>query len=217
MKVVAFVPIRLNSKRVIGKNLRELGGKPLLAYIFSKLIAVKGIDEVYAFCSSETIIPFLPEKAIFLKRDLSLDDDHTLGKDIYEAFIKTVDADIYILAHTTSPFIKEESIQSALNAVLSDNFDSAFSVQQFKTFSWYQGKPLNYKLDFVPRTQDLEPVYIETSAFFIFRKEVWTNKQQRIGDKPYLQIVDQIEGIDIDNPEDFIIAEKFINSLTDIC
>jgi CMP-N-acetylneuraminic acid synthetase len=217
MKVVAFVPIRLNSKRVIGKNLRELGGKPLLSYIFNKLVAVKEIDEVYAYCSSEAIIPFLPKNVIFLKRNLALDDDLTLGKDIYDAFCKSVDADVYILAHTTSPFIKEESIQNALKAVLIEGYDSSFSAQQFKTFSWYKGKPLNYQLDFVPRTQDLEPVYIETSAFFIFRKEVWNNKQQRIGDNPYLQIVDQIEGIDIDNPEDFIIAEKFIHSLTDIC
>jgi len=217
MKVVAFVPIRLNSKRVIGKNLRELGGKPLLSYVFNKLLEVEGIDEVYAYCSSETIIPYLPEKAIFLKRDVSLDDDHTLGKEIYNAFCKTIEADVYILAHTTSPFIKKDSIQSALQAVSSGNFDSAFSAQQFKTFTWYKGKPLNYQLDYVPRTQDLEPVYIETSAFFIFRKEVWNNKQQRIGDKPHLQIVDQIEGIDIDNPEDFIIAEKFINSLSNIC
>lgn len=217
MKVVAFVPIRLNSKRVIGKNLRELGGKPLLSYIFTKLLAVKEIDEVYAFCSSDSIVPFLPEKTIFLKRDISLDDDLTLGKDIYNSFCKTIDADVYILAHTTSPFIKEESIRGALQSVMNGNYDSAFSAQQFKTFSWYKGKPLNYQLDFVPRTQDLEPVYIETSAFFIFRKEVWNNKQQRIGDNPHLQIVDQIEGIDIDNPEDFVIAEKFINSLTDIC
>ena len=44
---VAFVPIRLNSKRVEGKNLRLLGGKPLLSYILETLVSVSGIDDVY--------------------------------------------------------------------------------------------------------------------------------------------------------------------------
>lgn len=210
MKIVAFVPIRLNSKRVIGKNLRELGGKPLLSYIFNSLLPVSEIDEIYAYCSSESIIPMLPDGIKFLKRDVSLDEDLTLGKEIYNAFCQTIDADIYILAHTTSPFIKTQTIQKAVRKVLFEDYDSSFSVQQVKTFSWFNGKPLNYKLDNIPRTQDLEPIFIETSAFFIFRKNIWTEKQQRIGDKPYLQIVDHLEGIDIDNPEDFDIAEKFI-------
>ena len=61
MKVVAFVPIRLNSKRVVGKNLKPLGGKPLMWYILETLAKVKNIDEVYVYCSSEEIIPHLPE------------------------------------------------------------------------------------------------------------------------------------------------------------
>ena len=51
MKVVAFVPIRLNSKRVVGKNLKMLGDKPLLQYILETLVTVPQIDEVYVYCS----------------------------------------------------------------------------------------------------------------------------------------------------------------------
>ena len=46
MKTVAFVPIRLNSKRVAGKNLKQLGDRPLLCYILETLTHVKSIDEV---------------------------------------------------------------------------------------------------------------------------------------------------------------------------
>ena len=51
MKTVAFVPIRLNSQRVSGKNLRLLGGEPLMCHILRTLTRVEGIDEVYVFCS----------------------------------------------------------------------------------------------------------------------------------------------------------------------
>lgn len=106
MKTVAFVPIRLNSKRVAGKNLKDLGGKPLMCYVLETLSKVHGVDEVYVYCSNEDVIPYLPQGVKFLKRPEFLDRDETLGKEIYEEFTKTVDADIYILAHTTSPFLK---------------------------------------------------------------------------------------------------------------
>lgn len=210
MKTVAFVPIRLNSKRVVGKNLKMLGDKPLMRYILDILKEVSQIDEVYVYCSQESIMQYLPSGVKFLKRDTSLDSDETLGKDIYEAFTKEVDADIYVLAHTTSPFIEPATIEKALNEVISGRHDSSFSAQKIQTFAWFNGKPLNYELTDIPRTQTIEPVYYETSAFYIFRREVWSEKQQRIGDNPYISVVNQIEGIDIDYPEDFEFAQKII-------
>jgi CMP-N-acetylneuraminic acid synthetase len=210
MKIVAFVPIRLNSKRVVGKNLKLLGGKPLLTYIFTSLKMVKGIDEIYAFCSSEEIKQWLPDEVYFLKRDIGLDRDETLGYEIYQSFCRSIIADIYILAHTTSPFVEPASIQNALENVLKGNFDSAFSVRRQQTFTWYKGTPLNYSLDSIPRTQDLEPVFTETSAFFIFNKETWFRKHRRIGLNPFMQELGIVEGIDIDNNEDFEFAEKFV-------
>ena len=210
MKVVAFVPIRLNSKRVVGKNLKMLGDKPLLQYILDTLASTSSVDEVYVYCSQEEIKPMLPAGVKFLKRDEWLDRDETLGEDIYDAFTKEVDADIYILAHTTSPFIKAETIENAVKQVTEGGHDSAFSAQKVQTFAWYKGATLNYNLKEIPRTQTIEPVYFETSAFYIFRKEVWTVAHQRIGEKPYMAIVDPIEGIDIDNPEDFEFAEKVL-------
>ena len=213
MKTVAFVPIRLNSKRVAGKNLKELNGKPLLCYILETLVKVEKIDKVYVYCSNPDIKKFLPEGVEFLQRPIELDSDDTLGEDIYDAFTKTIDADIYVLAHTTSPFIKATTIDNAVKQVTEGEHDSAFSAQKVQTFCWYKGQPLNYSLKEIPRTQTIEPVYFETSAFYIFRKEVWTDLHQRIGATPYAAIVDQIEGIDIDNPEDFEFAQKVLPQL----
>ena len=98
MKRVAFVPIRLNSQRVEGKNLRELGSRPLLVYILKSLVAAKNIDQVYVYCSNPAIQEYLPEGVRFLQRDERLDSNTTLGRDIYDAFTHEVDADIYILA-----------------------------------------------------------------------------------------------------------------------
>ena len=207
MKTVAFVPIRLNSHRVAGKNLRPLGGVPLMCHILKSLTEVKAIDEVYVYCSDESIRGLLPEGVRFLRRDPSLDRDTTLGREIYDAFTAEVEADLYVLAHATSPFIRPATISEALGKVLSGEYDSSFSAERIQTFAWYEGRPLNYRLDNIPRTQTIEPVYIETSAFFIFPRSLWCGQGRRIGDRPWMAVVDRIEGLDIDYPEDFAMAE----------
>ena len=210
MKRVAFVPIRLNSQRVEGKNLRELGGRPLMTYLLKTLTQVENIDEVYLYCSNPDVQQYLPEGVKFLQRDERLDSNTTLGEEIYDAFTSEVDADIYILAHATSPFIRTATIADAVARVESGEYDSAFSAERVQTFAWWDGKPLNYSLDRIPRTQDLEPVYVETSAFFVFEREVWRSKRRRIGERPYVAVTDRIESMDIDNPDDFLLAEAIV-------
>jgi len=205
-KVVAFVPIKLNSQRLPNKNILPIADHPLCWHILDTLSGIKRIDEVYVYCSDENVKEYIPDKVKFLKRDKKLDGDLVKGFDIYDAFIKEVNADIYILAHTTSPFIKQETVESALDKMIDSDYDSAFSAQRVQTFAWYKGKPINYDLNDVPRTQDMEPIYVETSGFFMFRKEIFTENRRRIGFKPYIQEVDSVEAVDIDTKEDYEFA-----------
>ena len=57
MKVVSFIPIKLNNQRLPGKNLLPLDGKPMCEYIFDTIKNVKGIDEKYVYCSDRKIEP----------------------------------------------------------------------------------------------------------------------------------------------------------------
>lgn len=206
MRVVAFVPIKLNSERLPHKNILPIGGKPLCTHICSTLLDVEEIQETYVYCSDEAVMEYLPKDVTFLKRDPYLDGNFIKGSEIYRRFIDEVDADIYVLAHTTSPFIKKESVRNALHKVISGENDSAFSAEKKQTFCWFQGKPINYDLADVPRTQDMEPVWIETSAFFIFKKEIFTKYGRRIGFQPYIQEVSGIETVDIDTKADYDFA-----------
>lgn len=203
MKVVAFVPIKLNSQRLPHKNILPIAGHPLCWHLCNTLLKAKGIDEVYVYCSDKNIVSYLPNGIIFQQREIWLDGDLVKGFDIYREFIKLIDADVYVLAHTTSPFIKKTSIENALFHILYGENDSAFSAERIQTFAWYQKKPLNYNLKDVPRTQDLEPIWVETSAFYIFKKEIFTQYNRRIGFNPYIQEVSGIEAMDIDEKKDY--------------
>lgn len=207
MKVALFIPIKLNNQRLPGKNLMDLDGRPLCNYIFETVSQLDMIDEKYVYCSDEKISRYLTGNIEFLKRDERLDGAEIKGLEIIEAFVNNIEADIYVLTHVTQPFTKTSSIKAALNKVLYEGYDSAFSAKCIQDYCWYQGRPLNYDMKDIVVTQQLEPVYMETGAFFIFKREVFTKYHQRIGIKPYLYEVDAFEAIDIDTREDFEFAK----------
>lgn len=206
-KVVSFIPVKLNNQRLPGKNLMELNGRPMCDYIFRTISQVESISEKYVYCSDETILPYIPKGLKFLKRDSYLDGYQVKGLEIIEYFVRDIDADIYVLTHITQPFTKSESIKTALDKVVNGGYDSAFSCIEMKDYCWYNGKTLNYDRKDIVVTQDLKPVYVETGAFFIFRKEVFTKLHQRVGKNPYQYVVDRFEAIDVDTREDFDFAE----------
>ena len=207
MKIALFIPIKLNNRRLPGKNLMFLNGRPLCDYIFNTVASLDPIIEKYVYCSDECIKSYIPNGIYFLKRDTYLDGYDIKGTEIIKYFLRDVKADIYVLTHVTQPFTKPQSIKTALCKVINENYDSAFSVIEIQDYCWYKEKPLNYSIDNLIITQNLEPVYMETGAFYIFKRGVFETFERRIGNRPYKHIVDQFESIDIDTMDNFIFAE----------
>ena len=185
----------------------DLAGRPLCDYLFHTIKQIDIISEKYVYCSDEKIKDYMPGELTFLKRDPCLDGFQVKGLEIIERFVNDVEADVYVLSHVTQPFTRAVSIEEALNKVLHEGYDSAFSCTCIQDYCWYQGKPLNYDMKDIVTTQNLEPVYMETGAFFIFRREVFTELHQRIGRNPYMQVLTPMEAVDIDTAEDFRFAE----------
>lgn len=214
MKVVAVVPMKLNNRRFPQKNTKSFtNGKPLCHYILSTLLKIERIDEVYVYCSNPDIQAFIPGGVKYLKRSEMLDMDTTKMNEVLCCFSKDVPSDVYVMTHTTAPFISAKSINIGLNHVISGGYDSSFAAKKLQDFLWKDGKPFNYDLDKIPRTQDLSPFYEETSGFYIYKQEVMTRLNRRIGNKPYIVEVGEIESIDIDESEDFLIADAIYNHI----
>jgi CMP-N-acetylneuraminic acid synthetase len=212
MKIIAVVPMKLNNRRLPQKNTKTFtNGKPLCHYILTTLLSIGGIDEVYVYCSNPDIKEYIPEGVTFLKRSEELDQDTTKMNEILSSFAGEVPADVYVMTHTTAPFITRESIEKGLAAVMYGEYDSAFAVKKLQDFLWKEGAPFNYKLDNIPRTQDLAPLYEETSGFYIYKGDVISELNRRIGEHPFLVEVGEIESIDIDEAEDFVIADAVYN------
>jgi len=204
--------MKLNNQRLPQKNTKCFtDGRPLCQYILSTLQEVREIDEIYVYCSSPEIQNYIPKGVKYLQRSKALDLDTVKMNEILHCFAKDVPAEIYVLAHATAPFVSKEAFEKGLGAVIDGEYDSAFTAKKLQSFLWKNGVPFNYELEDIPRTQDLPAFYEETCGFYIYRKEIMAHRCRRIGDKPFIVEVNGIEGIDIDEPEDFILADAVYN------
>tara|TARA_X000000950_G_scaffold287407_1_gene399551 strand:+ start:433 stop:1779 length:1347 start_codon:yes stop_codon:yes gene_type:complete len=215
-KVVAIVPLKANSRRLPNKNFLSFGGRPLAWHIISSLVEADGIDDVYVFASNPKLMDLLPSGAKYLKRESMLDADTVTGTELFHSAFAKVEYDVGVISHATNPFIKPSTLARAVAGVTGDIYDSAFACQKHKTYAWFEGKPLNYCLDSMAQTQDLSPVELETSGFYVFERNVMNERKRRVGDNPMLVEVDAVEAIDIDYPEDFEHALNFVDQLPSI-
>lgn len=217
IKTTLFMPIKLNNERTPGKNTKKFDdGTALLQVPLKTALKVKEkgyIDRIVVFCSQDIISKFIPEGVELLKRPEYLDSQQIKCADIIKEFINMVESDIYIMYHATSPFISEETLVKCIEAVKSRKYDSAFGAKKLQNFMWFNGKPLNFTLDYAPRTQDMEPYYCELSSPYVFTKDVFETYHGRTGDNPFICECNEIEAIDIDYPEDFVLANSVYMSL----
>jgi CMP-N-acetylneuraminic acid synthetase len=213
MKVVAYVPLKLNNERLPGKNTKRFdNGEPLLTYIFSSLLGAQCVDEIYAYCSDDSIVDLLPRGVRYLSRSTGLDQSSTKINEVMSSFAAAVEADVYVLAHATAPFLSAASIRKGVQAVTSGEHDSALSVVELREFLWRDGAPMNYEPSSIPRTQDLAPLHAETTGLYIYTRELIERHGRRVGTRPFLIPVSKIEAIDINEPIDFVIANAVFNT-----
>ncbi len=212
MKIVAFTPSRLNSQRVPQKNIKMLGRMPLVNYALETMNRIKSIDEIVIFASEPSICNYIRPglKYRLIERPASLDTQEAKVQDLIREFLKAHDADIILMFHLTSPFLRPETVDECIEKVREGKYDSAFTAFSIDRRCWFKGRPLNFS-SINESPEKLEPVIVEHSLY-IFRRKVFETTGRRISVNPYIKIVDQIEGHDIDTPEDFKIAELIVNT-----
>ncbi|MFH1283595.1 MAG: acylneuraminate cytidylyltransferase family protein [bacterium] len=215
MRIVGFVPSKLNSERLPLKNIKLLGGSPLVNYCIKALNSVSSINETIIFASEPSICSHIEDglKYKYVERPVRLDTQEATVQDFVNEFLKRDNADIIVLLHITAPFIKPETVAECVEKVSSGKYSSAFAAIEIKKFAWYNDKPLNYSLDKpIPRTQDILPIVVEQSGLYVFTRDLFLKKNQRVDSNSYIKIVDDFEGHDIDTLDDFSIAELMISS-----
>ena len=214
-KIVALLPIKANSNRVKGKNFRDLAGKPLFRWILDTLLSIDLIDKIIINTDAQELLikKGLPisERVEIRKRRESICGDEVSMNHVLQDDIDNIDSDLYLMTHTTNPFLEKDTIIKAITAFKAakknNNADSLFTVNKVQTRFYSQDcKPVNHDPNNLIPTQSLEPWYEENSNLYLFTKESFEKTNARIGLNPMMQETKRIESIDIDTPEDWEIA-----------
>ena len=208
--ISAIVPIKRESQRVEYKNFREINGKPLFYWILSTLNSSNYIDEIIVNIDDEYIEEELTKYFDFLKfvyRPENLKGNEVSMNKIIDSTLDDCKNNSIIQTHTTNPFLKVLTIDNVLKEHLNKG-TSFFTVTKIQDRLYdSNGIPVNHIIDELVQTQDLEPIYIENSGFYIFTKESFKKNNNRISKDSRMFETKFPENIDIDNESDFKIAE----------
>jgi CMP-N-acetylneuraminic acid synthetase len=215
-KIVALLPMKANSERVKGKNFRNFNGKPLFRWMLDTLLEIKVVDEVIINTDARSKIEeasiYESSRIIIRDRNPELCGDFISMNRILADDLNNVDADIYLMTHTTNPLLSADVISKALEvfqkAQVANKIDSLFSVNMTQSrFYSADCKPVNHDPENLIRTQDLDPWYEENSNLYLFTKESFMKTKARIGKNPMMFEMPKYESIDIDTQEDWDFAE----------
>lgn len=219
--IVAILPMKGHSERVPNKNMRMFHGKPLYHRITNTLLESKYVKKIYIDTDSDIIIEDVrinfPDIEL-IKRSDSLIGDFISMNDIIYNDIQQIEEEYFLQTHCTNPLITSSTIDKAAEIFLGNNSkknDSLLSVNRIqKRLYNKEGKPINDNLGKLKRTQDIEPIFSENSCMFFFTKHNFIKYGSRVGRNPYLFEMDLLESIDIDEEEDFILAERLFNLMS---
>jgi len=209
MTFCGYVTVKLQSERVPQKSIQLLAGQPLVNYPLKILNQIDDISKIYLCCSERRVEDYIDrnQKYCFLERPASLDSNEATFNDVLDFLIKDIKEEYIVFLSCTSPFIRPDTIKEMISMIKTNDFDSSFLATKVNSYCWFRGKPLNFSPEKkIPRTQDLEPVIIETSGLYIFSKADYIRTKRRVGKKPFIRYASQYEDIDIDTMDDLNLA-----------
>ena len=218
-KISAIVPMRANSERVNDKNVRLFNGAPLYYYIMNTLIDCKIFEYVIVDTNVEEIKIEAPHKFPQIKiidRPEKLTAGEISMNDVLHHSLQKVDSEFILQTHSTNPLLGKNTILDAIEIFYSNypKHESLFSVTSLQMRFWDRGpRPINHNPSELLRTQDLKPMYFENSSIYIFNRNKFLKIKNRIGNNPKMFEMSKIESFDIDDMDDFKLAEALYKNL----
>ena len=217
MRIIAVIPARGGSKGIPRKNLRLINGRPLISYAIRNAIESRYVTDVIVSTDSDEIA-YEAEQcgAEVVRRDESISNDvTTLDPVIYDAVLKAEAMkrcafDVVVTMQPTSPLLRLQTLDGAIEAFLKEGCDTVISVVNKPHLAWGKKDDTIVPL-YVERKnrQLLPPHYLETGAFLICKRNIIT-PVSRIGENVSVYEVDEDESIDIDTKNDWVVSEALM-------
>jgi pseudaminic acid cytidylyltransferase len=224
MTNLCIIPARGGSKRILRKNIKSFCGKPIIAYSIEAALKSNLFDEVMVSTDDEEIATIALQygaKVPFMRSEINADDFTGTGDVAFEVLVKYSEiGKEYTNAccvYATAPFLDETRLIEGYKLLTDREFDVVFPLAKYSSPIWRsyfisenKSVKINYPEHEAKRSQDLPDAYYDAGQFYWFKTatlQLLENKNI-FGIKKGAIVLDDMEVQDIDNVEDWVIAEK---------
>ena len=225
--MIALIPARGGSKGLPGKNIKNLLGKPLIAYTIEAALRSEGIERVIVTTDSEEIaeiarqygaeIPFLRPKE--LASDTAVAVDVYLHAVEYMMEISKEKIEKFMVLLPTAPLRSEKHIDEAIRLFKQENADTLVSMREADTpVTWYFEKSKNMRVknagfgqgDALAARQSNDIYYVPNGAIYILDYSLLKDKRTYYSENTVVYEMGEQDSVDIDTELDFKMAEILI-------
>ena len=220
MKTIAIIPARGGSKRIPRKNIKDFAGQPIIKYSIDAALTSGCFDEVMVSTDDQEIAQvaqsFGAKVPFFRSKENSSDTAMTfpvLEEVVTEYKKRGMEFDYVCCIYPTAPFITPERLRTAKQTLINNNAEVVLPIMKFgypiqRSLRIENGKvrmfwPENYNV----RSQDLEPAYQDCVQFYFFKTKILFEPGMIYSKNTLPIIVPESEAQDIDNEEDWRVAE----------
>lgn len=222
MKIIAIIPARGGSKRIPQKNITTFCNKPLLAWSIEHAKNSKFIDNVYVVTDDKEIAEVAEKfgaKIIEEPAEIATDRSTSESALIYalteinkENVIEEINYVVFLQA--TSPLRETKDIDNAINKIISENGDSLFGGAELGDFCiWKENTnhelvSANYDYKDRKRSQEFDKQFVENGSVYIFKPEILSKFNNRLGGKILISLMEFWKSFEIDETDDIVFCEE---------
>lgn len=221
MNKLAIITARGGSKRIPRKNIRPFLGKPIIAYSIEAAIGSGLFDEVMVSTDDDDIAGIAREygaQVPFMRSAKTSDDFSTTADVILEVLDayrqRGDDPEFACCIYPTAPFVTAARLREAFVQFAASDAESLFPVTRFsfpilRSFGMRDGGwiSFNWPEHALTRSQDLAPAFQDAGQFYLLRTEAIRRTGLLVPPKTIGFEMPEREVQDIDNEEDWALAE----------
>ena len=215
--ITAVIPVKKNSSRLENKNIMPFAGTNLLIHKIRQLKNVPQITEILVSTDSEEMLAIAKAEGVRgLRRPIEYSNETRPFSDFITYITENVSTDMILWACVTSPLVDEKLYTEIINTYFEkqEDYDSVITVFPFKHFLMDEDGPFNFKRgEKHVNSQDLPELYVFTNGAIlsdVANMRIW---KYHFGSNPYYFLVTREQSIDIDDIQDYKVAQLFYEEL----
>ena len=221
MKSIAVIPARGGSKRIPGKNIKLLNGRPVITYAISLALESNLFDSVLVSTDDDEIREIAQRWGAEVQglRPKKLSDDFATTVDVIahelEVFSNRKAVDVVTCIYPVTPLLNKFHLEAGIRLLMETQSAYIISALELpspkeRTFRLSDSQNLELDFDFSPssRTQDFRPSFYDAGQFYMGFSDSWSQRKPLLHTNVSALVLHPWEAIDVNTEQDWAVMEK---------